>query len=186
MKRDQRIVTHLPEIREVGGQRMLCGRAVVYNQWSELLGSFRERLLPGLFDKYLGTRPDIIACVDHDHSRLLGRSAAGTLKLIPGADGIDVEIPMPDLSYARDLAVSIGRGDIRGMSFYFDVKEDKWDRSNAVFARDVVEAEIYEVSFVVFPAYPQTEVALRSLTDDTARLTGRGLARERRLALAGL
>lgn len=163
----ERRALYLPgkvEVRDVNGKPAFVGRAVQYNQWSELIyGHFQERILPGAFDQHLAGKPDVIACVDHDARKLLGRTSANTLNLLPDGDGIAVEVPQPETSYARDLAESIRRGDIRGMSFVFDVVTDNWHRENSVPSRDVSEARLYEVSFVIFPAYPQTTAGLRAL-----------------------
>jgi HK97 family phage prohead protease len=168
MSRERRILTGVPEVRQIGDQRSFAGRAVTYNSMSELLfGSFREVIAPGTFDECLRENPDIIACVDHKPEWLLGRTRSGTLKLTPGPDGIDMDVSDPDTSYSRDLRQSISRGDIRGMSFVFDVTDDDWSRSGGTPLRTVTRAKIHEVSFVVFPAYTDTDASARSL--DKAR-----------------
>ena len=48
------------------------------------------------------------------------------------------------------------------MSFTFDVITDRWGTDNGIPCRDVVEAKLYEVAYVVFPAYPTTEAGLRA------------------------
>ncbi len=150
------------EVREVGGKKYFTGRAVVYNEWSELLfNSFRERIAPGAFDEHLKTNPDIIATFDHDQRKVLGRVSAGTLKLTPVVQGIDVEVEVADYDYSRNLAIAIGRGDIRGMSFIFDVLQDVWTRAGDSPCRTVTKANIFETSFVYFPAYEQTEAGMR-------------------------
>jgi HK97 family phage prohead protease len=153
------------EVRAADGKPSeFTGRAVVYDQWSELLyGVFRERIAPGAFDDSLASGRDIYASIDHDPERLLGRTSAGTLTISPGKDGIDVSVPVADYSYARDLAVAIGRGDLRGMSFIFDVVDDAWETRDGVPHRTVRKADIYEVSWVYFPAYPQTDAGARGV-----------------------
>jgi uncharacterized protein len=158
------LITRVELREEEAGGKTLMGRAVVYNSWSEpIYGAFRERLLPGCFDESLGERDnDIIGTVDHDPCRLLGRTSSGTLKLNPGPEGIDAEVSLPDISYARDLAVSVQRTDIKGMSFIFDVVEDDWGiDENGGSIRTVKKAKIHEVSWVVFPAYPATSAGIR-------------------------
>jgi uncharacterized protein len=136
----------------------------VYNSRSEILyGSFRERLAPGCFDRCLADSPDLIATVDHDPTRILGRSSAGTLRMNPTTEGVDCEVDQADYTYARDLAVAISRGDISGMSFIFDVTEDSWSKDpDGIPLRTVTQADIFEVSFVHFPAYLDTDCDLRS------------------------
>jgi phage head maturation protease len=59
----------------------------------------------------------------------------------------------------------IERGDITQQSFGFNIKSDEWkDLDKDVPIRTITEVDnIFDVSPVTFPAYPDTEVALRSL-----------------------
>lgn len=153
------------EIRAEDGSgegKTLVGRACVYNQWSELLFDyFYEQIAPGAFDESLASGRDVYASIDHDANRILGRLSAGTLTLSPGPEGIDVACPIQDYSYTRDLLVALKSGDLRGMSFIFDVLSDKWELRDGKPARTVLKADIYEVSFVHFPAYPETSAGIR-------------------------
>jgi HK97 family phage prohead protease len=158
--------TGRPQLRKSeDGPTMLIGRAVVYDSWSDLIwGHFRERFVPGSLTDSLKSGHDIICSIDHDETKLLARTSSGTLKLTETEQGVDVALPMPDVSYARDLIELINRGDVTGMSFIFDGLEDTWARgSDGVPERTVVKAEIYEVSFVGQPAYPATIAGLRSI-----------------------
>jgi len=191
LARDTRVVTMPIELREAGGAPVLTGVAVRYGDWSELLyGVFRERFLPGAFREHLATSPDVIATVNHAPAMLLARTAAGTLALAEDDTGVSVELTPPDTSYARDLIVSVKRGDIRGMSFMFDtdmgdVTAERWyTGDDGVRRRDVSKARLYEVSFVSTPAYPTTEAALRSLKVWDATHAARSDIRKRRLAMA--
>jgi HK97 family phage prohead protease len=184
--REYRFLSGPVEIRAVDGKpSILTGRAVVYNMWSDLIyGHFRERILPGAFDESLADGHDIIATIDHDARRLLGRTSSNTLRLRSGADGVDVENDFPDLTYARDLSVSIQRGDIRGMSFIFDVKDDSWETREGVPHRSVGKAEIYEVTWTGFPAYPDSEAGLRMACRSMAQKSLLNEMLRRRLELA--
>jgi hypothetical protein len=56
------------------------------------------------------------------------------------------------------------RGDVREMSFGFNVMRDVWtDTDKPIAKRDVLEVRLIEISIVSFPAYPQTSVKLRDL-----------------------
>lgn len=149
------------------GKSYFTGMACRYNVWSNpIMGCFEERLAPGCFDESLrDSSIDVYCSVDHDFNKVLGRVSAGTLKLDPRSDGIAVEVPAADYSYAKDLGIAIGRGDLRGMSFIFDVPPDgdQWSRGEQLPRRTVTKAKLYEVSFVYFPAYEQTSVGLRGI-----------------------
>lgn len=151
-----------------GNATMFVGNAVVYRSLSEpIYGMFREEFLPGAFAEHLRTHPDIIATVDHDFKRLLGRTSSGTLRMDDSEKALAVEVDRGDTSAARDLAVMIERGDIRAMSFMFDAVDDEWafDETNKMRVRTVKVARIFEVSFVTFPAYEATDADMRSARD---------------------
>lgn len=163
--RERRALPVSIEVREVPGEpTRFVGQPIVYDSWSGMIqGAFRERIRPGAFDAHLATQPDIVCSVDHDLHRLLGRTASGTLKIDQRADGLWIEVTDPQTTYSRDLMQCVKRGDVRGMSFMFDCKRDEWHHADGQNSRDVLDAEIYEVSFVNFPAYPATIASARSL-----------------------
>ena len=77
---------------------------------------------------------------------------------------------MPDTTTARDLAVSVERGDIRGASFAFTVAPggDAWTVTGDRVQRDLLDVDLHEITITATPAYPDTEVARRALATLTA------------------
>lgn len=154
------------EIRD-GGARTIRGHAAVFNQLSEDLGGFREQIAPGAFAEAL-EKDDVRALFNHDPNFILGRNVAKTLRLSEDARGLAIEIDPPDTQAARDLLVSMERGDVTQMSFGFSVRPGgqdwaKDDEGRTI--RTLKKLRLYDVSPVVFPAYPQTDVAVRSLAE---------------------
>ena len=49
------------------------------------------------------------------------------------------------------------------MSFRFRAVKEERDESGDIPKRTVIEAELYEITYTAFPAYPDTEVGMRSL-----------------------
>jgi HK97 family phage prohead protease len=158
------------EARKLEGEkRSLAGHAAVFNQRTDL-GYFAEIVAPGAFAKSIGA-DDIRALFNHDPNFVLGRNKAGTLKLSEDTQGLAVEIDPPDTQFARDLAVSIERGDVTQMSFGFETVADEWFKdANGDWTRTLREVKLWDVSPVTFPAYPQTDIAARSLEAAKARL----------------
>lgn len=157
---------------EDGAAPVIEGHAAVFNQWSEELGGifpFRERVLPGAFAESIAY-DDIRALFNHDPSRVLGRNRAKTLELKETQKGLLVRIFPPDSQWARDLLVSIERGDITQMSFGFRVLNDKWTQDGDLAYRDLIKLKLFDVSPVTFPAYPETDVAVRAAKEWYARL----------------
>ena len=78
--------------------------------------------------------------------------------------GLYVEIDPPDTQVARDLVTSIERGDISQMSFGFQTIKDSWETEEnaAKDLRTLEKVKLWDVSPVTFPAYQETDVAVRS------------------------
>lgn len=152
------------EVREGDEGRKLSGYAAVFDQLSGVLyGQFRERIERGAFASSM--EGDIRALWNHDTNYPLGRTTAGTLALAEDAHGLRVEITPPNTSWGRDATESIRRGDVDQMSFGFDVLDDTWDQADdGQLIRTLRKVRLWEVSPVVFPAYPQTSVSVRGNT----------------------
>lgn len=156
-----------------GRAPVLRGYAIVFNRLSENLGFFRELIDPAAIDRTLTERVDLRALVDHDSSRILGRVTAGTLRVEKDANGLAVEIDPPLTTAGADIVESVRRRDVTGMSFAFRTLRDQWDETTTPPTRTVLDMLVREVSIVTFPAYSQTEAALRSLTAARAIRPGR-------------
>jgi len=154
--------------------RQITGRAIVFNSLSVDLGGFREIVAPGAVDKSLRERP-VKLLFDHDSAHVLGSTDAGTLTLDVRDDGLYFSNTPPETQWARDLLVSLDRGDITGCSFSFNVVSDKWETQDGQQIRTLEEIELHEISIVAFPAYPATSLDVRAdltiTADEIIRLT---------------
>jgi uncharacterized protein len=140
----------------------IIGHAAVFNSLSEMLWGFRETISPGAFREAI-EKSDVRALVNHEPSFVLGRKKNGTLKLWEDERGLAIDIDPPETQWANDLLVTIGRGDIDQMSFGFTVAEDSWDTVDGETRRTILRVdELFDVSPVTFPAYPETDTALRT------------------------
>jgi hypothetical protein len=159
-----------PEIRALAGQRRLEGYAATFGSEARL-GEIVETIEPGAFRASL-TR-DILALMDHDPGRVLGRTKSGTLRLSEDSRGLAFSLDLPETQAGRDILALAERDDLGGMSFGFLVPEggDRW-RGNERYLKAIDLREISVVS--AFPAYPDTTIALRS------RQASSGLAKRHR------
>jgi HK97 family phage prohead protease len=101
---------------------------------------------------------------DHDPSKLLGRTTAGTLKLNQDAKGLAFAVVLPKTAIAEDTAENVRNGNLNSCSFGFNVPSggDKWTTtSDGKVLRSLFDVNLAEVSVTSFAAYPATSVSLR-------------------------
>lgn len=159
---ETRSVSHPLETRAEG--KTIGGYAAVFRSPTNIGDYFVEVIAPGAFTKALQST-DVRALYDHKWGRVLGRTSTGTLRLKEDAKGLAAEIDLPDTTDGRDVQALMARGDLDGMSFMFRAVREEWDETTDPPTRTVLEAELYEVSVVADPAYPDAQVALRSLEE---------------------
>jgi HK97 family phage prohead protease len=159
------VATELRTIDGGNGKRKIEGYAAVFNEMSEDIGGFQEKIADGAFSSTI-QNDDIMALWNHNADYPLGRNKAGTLTLEEDNKGLRFVIDPPDTQYSRDLIVSIDRGDVDQMSFGFRTIKDHWEMNGDKVVRTLIEVKLYDVSPVTYPAYPQTSAAVRSKLEE--------------------
>jgi len=139
----------------------LSGYAAVFNKLSENLGGFREKIMPGAFANTLMRGADVRLLLNHE-GLPLARTKSGTLKLSEDSIGLffETELELTDPDVQR-IIPKLKRKDLNQMSFGFCVVSDTWDHS-AQPVRTLLECDLFDISIVTYPAYPQTNVAVRT------------------------
>lgn len=140
------------------------GHAALFNKrtW---IGSkrwgFWESMEPTAFTKTI-SEADVRMLFNHDPNLLLARNTAGTLRLSEDTIGLAVDADMAPTTYGRDLAISLDRGDCTQMSFAFEMVTYTWTVADdgADWLRHQ-EVKLWDVSPVTYPAYVETDAALR-------------------------
>lgn len=149
------------------------GTSIVYEQFSERLGFFRERIEVGAAGRAV-RECDVRANINHNDDYLLGRTTSASvgpmgevsLTLTEDVKGVHVVNYPPRTTYAANLAELLNRRDMREMSFRFAVPPggDRWEGTPEDPVRVLTEIyPLYDVSFVAFPAYPQTSATVDGL-----------------------
>jgi HK97 family phage prohead protease len=161
------------ELRAAGtdDKPVISGTAAVFNQETVIGSWFRETIKPGAFARVLSENPDVVGAFNHNWDVVLGRTLAGTLRLLEDDQALNYEI---DVNLADPQAVSVyekvKRGDVRQSSFAFTVRTEEWtkaEKKGDLSLRTIVEIdELFDVSPVTFPAYPQTSVTARSKAEE--------------------
>lgn len=149
----------------------LSGHPIVYNERTNL-GWYDEIIEYGaLADTDLR---DVRFLVNHNTDMIpLARSrnnnANSTMQMTVEEDGmkIRVDLDTENNAEAKSLYSAVDRGDISGMSFMFAVDKDKWEDIDTEHPTRHVTAisKVFEVSAVTFPAYEQTSISARGLSD---------------------
>ena len=140
----------------------VAGIAARYGVDTVIGDAFVERIAAGAFADAVG-RDDVIFSVNHSDIPL-ARTSSGTLMLTEDAVGLKMSARLdpadPDVAA---LVPKIARGDLGAMSFAFRVDAEHWDESGPMPVRTIERVRLVDVSIVTWPAYPETEIALRSL-----------------------
>ena len=146
------------DLRIGHASRTLEGYAATFAHDANL-GAFRERIRHGAFRDALSG--DVLALLDHDPGKVLGRTRTGTLELREDDKGLAFTLELPDTAAGRDVLALAVRNDLGGMSFGFLVPEggEEWEGDT----RTLRAIDLREISVVsAWPAYEGTEIALRN------------------------
>ena len=154
---------------------MIAGYAAVFDDWEDLVDELyngirflvREKLARGAFDAALAEGQDVRGLVNHDPNQLIGRTAAGTLRLETDSVGLHYEVDTADTQAGRDAVTLIKRGDMSGSSFGFSVRPNGDRRTitetDSLYQvdRELLSLDLYDVSPVTYPAYARTTASVR-------------------------
>lgn len=149
----------------------LSGRPIVFDQRTNL-GWYDEIIDRGA----LGTTDlkDVRFLINHNTDMIpLARSrnnnANSTMQMSVDENGMEIRVDLDteNNAEAKSLYSAVERGDITGMSFMFTVDKDTWaDKESEHPTRTINQiGKVFEVSAVTFPAYEQTSISARGLSD---------------------
>ncbi len=153
----------------------ISGTGIVFDSDSGDMGAYGlrivERIDRGAVRRALAEHPDIVVSYNHDLSRVLGRTSAGTARVWTTPKGVHYHATPPQSEYARDAERSIKRGDVRGSSFMFIPARERIDqRSDGTLVVTVLDIErIAEMGPTSLPAYAATDAYSRTLAEAELR-----------------
>ncbi len=154
--------------------RTISGYAAKFEAWSEpVMGWFREQIARDAFVDC--DMSDVVMCYNHNAESILARTSSGTLTLSTDDVGLRFSFAAPNTTLGNDMVELVRRGDIAKCSFKFTVDADEWryaDKDNGLeYDERTVRhiSKLYDVSLVVYPAYPDTEASLRHLEEHKAQ-----------------
>ena len=117
---------------------------------------YSERIEPTAFED--ADLTDVVFRVDHQ-GPVYARTSAGTVELWVDEHGLGQRTDLGKTQRGKDLYADIAAGNYPQMSFAFSVAEDHYDKATHTRIIDRI-AKVYDVSPVVFPANPTTELSV--------------------------
>lgn len=117
---------------------------------------YSERIEPTAFEG--ADMTDVVFRVDHE-GPVYARTSAGTLNVWTDEHGLAQRTDLGKTQRGRDLFADIEAGNYPQMSFAFTVAEDHYDKATHTRIIDRI-AKVFDVSPVVFPANPTTELSV--------------------------
>ena len=117
---------------------------------------YSERIEPNAFEG--ADMSDVVFRVDHQ-GPVYARTSAGSLEVWTDEHGLAQRADLGKTQRGRDLYADIEAGNYPQMSFAFSVAEDHYDKATHTRIIDRI-AKVYDVSPVVFPANPTTELSV--------------------------
>ena len=150
---------------------ILTGRPIVFGQRTDM-GWYDEIIEQGALDET--DLKDVRFLVNHNTDMIpLARSRNNTdnstMQMTVDQDGmgIRVDLDVENNAEAKSLYSAVARGDISGMSFMFTVDRDAWDDVDSEHPTRRIRSlqKVFEVSAVTFPAYSQTSIQTRGLSE---------------------
>lgn len=121
-----------------------------------------ERIAPGAFTRTLRDNPDVVALWSHDPNKPTARTPH-TLTLQETAAGLSFEMRLVNTSTNLDLVSNVRSGIVDGVSFGFQAVKTRWEKGAEIDTRVLLDVDLFEISPTIWPAYPDTGVAERSL-----------------------
>jgi uncharacterized protein len=125
-------------------------------------GKFVEQIMPKVFERALGRTENVDLLFNHKSDRKLGSTIDGNLKIYEDAVGLRAIATVTD----EEIINKARNNELRGWSFGFICREDRWAEQDGVQRRFVDDLDLLEVSILdVTPAYYATSIESRG--DDT-------------------
>lgn len=160
-------------LRKAEGEATRIEMFIPYDKETRLWW-FREVIRPGFFSRAIEEKQDVVAWYAHGEGGQLplGRTSAkpATLTMNESKKGMTATATPPDTPEARSVMTAIERGEVAGASFAFEMIYDEKGRALGERwveepgedpLRELLDAIIWDVSPVVFPAYTDSDTEVK-------------------------
>ena len=148
------------------------GISAPWESWTTLYESpsirIREQYKRGCFDEAINGTGDVRCMFNHERTMILGRRAAGTMRIADSKEGMEYEV---DVNMADPMAMGVfarvARGDVAGASCWF-LPTEVQTTARQVGGRQeyddtIVKADLYECGPVTDGAYSDATATARDI-----------------------
>ena len=152
------------ELRSEGGATRLTAR-FPYGRETEIAAGRLEVIAPRAFRDRIERGEEIHLLAGHDFNRPLASRMAGNLTVTDSDNALIIEAEIDcGTTWARDFLSAHSTGLIRGLSPGFRVSKggERIEQRGTGILRTIASAELFEVSAVTRPAYPEAQIEARS------------------------
>lgn len=148
-------------------EKTISGYALKFGQPSKDLGGFVEVITPEALKEV--DLSNVFLLQNHDYSKPLASTKAGTLKLTVDDVGLYFEATLNDTSYANDVYENVSKKLADSMSFGFVLGIDSFNKKeDGEIVRSIEKLKaLNEISVVTVPAYDSANVQVDKRSYET-------------------
>ena len=117
--------------------RLVSGVALRYGDVATIGGQFKERFELGAFGDIVGL--DVIARLQHERGRPVGRTGGGGLELTDSADALRAELVLPETADGKDAAELLRLRVLRGWSVEFEATAERYEDVTRIVEKAVLK-----------------------------------------------
>ena len=158
------------ELRSEGGETRLritfpYGRTAVLQAAVRGCAALHEVIEPRAFAGRIDAGDEVHFLAGHDYNKPLASTRAGTLTLRDTDAALEIEATIDNgTSWARDFLAAHAAGLVRGLSPGFRVQPggEQVDARSKTILRTIRAADLFEISAVTVPAYPDAQIEARN------------------------
>ena len=140
----------------------VAGVVMAYGAVALIGGQFREKFEPGAFGDVSGL--DVLARLQHDRGRPIGRTGGGGLELADSADALRAELLLPETADGKDAAELLRARILRGWSVEFKATDERYEDG----VRVVERAELRGLGLVDQPAFDDSVAIIAKRCEQSA------------------
>jgi uncharacterized protein len=142
---------------------VIVGTAINYGSRSVDVGGYVRQFRAGAFSGSLG-RVEVFSLYAHDDNDIVGRQKNGSLRLLDSEQGLTFELDPP--AFDPKFVGRVSSGLVDKVSVGVTNAVDNWyTADDGVVVRDIVTADLLELSFTAYPAFGDTSAEMRMLND---------------------